>query len=244
MCQDCGCSEVGAIAIDGVTQHDGLHSHHHDHDHRPVPPPDHAHDPSHSYPSDPTHEYPIPTRSIPIRQGILVKNDRIAEQNRKFLCDRDILALNLLSSPGAGKTAFIERMAMDLLHGSNPLRIAVIVGDLATDNDAQRLRQAGAPAVQITTENACHLEADMVAQAMQHLDWQGLNLLVIENVGNLVCPASYDLGESLRVVVLSVTEGEDKPLKYPTMFKSADIVIISKIENASMKLLPAQYPYE
>lgn len=222
MCQDCGCSEVGAIAIDGVTQHDRLHSHNHNHDHHPAPLPDHA------------HGHPTPTQFIPIHQGILVKNDRIAEQNREFLRDRNILALNLLSSPGAGKTALIERMAKDLLHGANSLRMAVIVGDLATDNDAQRLRQAGAPAVQITTGNACHLEAEMVAQAMQRLDWQDLDLLVIENVGNLVCPASYDLGETLRVVVLSVTEGEDKPLKYPTMFKSADIVIISKVDIAAV----------
>lgn len=232
MCQDCGCSEIDAIAIDGVLQHNRLDDHLHDHNplHRPNHPPVH----NHSHPLEQTHEHPTPIQVISIHQGVLVKNDRIAEQNRKFLWDRNVLALNLLSSPGAGKTALIERMAKDLLQASNPLQMAVIVGDLATDNDAQRLRQAGTPAVQITTGNACHLEAEMVAQAMQRLDWQGLNLLVIENVGNLVCPASYDLGETLRVVVLSVTEGEDKPLKYPTMFKSANIVIINKIDIAAV----------
>jgi hydrogenase nickel incorporation protein HypB len=232
MCQDCGCSEVAEVAIDGVIQpasrspyhHAHATSHHHSHSHDHV---DHPHDHSH----EPLH----PTQVIPIHQRILAKNDRMAEQNRHFFRDRHVLALNLLSSPGAGKTALIERLAQDLPqlvhpYSGTPVTMAVIVGDLATDHDAQRLRQAGAPAVQITTGTACHLEADMVAQAMQRLDWHGLNLLVIENVGNLVCPASYDLGETLRVVVLSVTEGEDKPLKYPTMFKTADIVLVSKVD--------------
>jgi hydrogenase nickel incorporation protein HypB len=217
MCTDCGCNEIGSILIDNVPDTLQTHSH--------LDSSGHIYE--HSHPHHHTH-------TISVHQGILAKNDRVAEQNRQFLRDQGVLALNLLSSPGAGKTALIERMAQDLpqLGGSDhhSLKMAVIVGDLATDNDAQRLRQAGAPAVQITTGNACHLEAAMVARAMAQVTWSGLNLLVIENVGNLVCPASYDLGETIRVVILSVTEGEDKPLKYPTMFKTADVVLISKVD--------------
>jgi hydrogenase nickel incorporation protein HypB len=220
MCTNCGCNEIGPISIDGVP--DTLHPHSH------LDSSGHIYE--HSHPHKP-HPH---THTISVHQGILAKNDQVAEQNRQFLRDRGVLALNLLSSPGAGKTALIARMAQDLppLGGSDhhSLKMAVIVGDLATDNDAQRLRQAGAPAVQITTGNACHLEAAMVARAMAQVTWSGLDLLVIENVGNLVCPASYDLGETIRVVVLSVTEGEDKPLKYPTMFKTADVVLISKVD--------------
>jgi hydrogenase nickel incorporation protein HypB len=218
MCIDCGCNEVGSVAIDGVKLPETTDPHLHYHG-------NYSH--SHSHHSEHTHQH---THVIPVRQGILAKNDHIAEQNRNFFRDRGVLTLNLLSSPGAGKTALIERMAQDLHQLARPVKMSVIVGDLATDNDAQRLRKAGTTAVQITTGTACHLEADMVAQAMSQLDWQGLNLLVIENVGNLVCPASYDLGETIRVVVLSVTEGEDKPLKYPTMFKTADAVLISKVD--------------
>jgi hydrogenase nickel incorporation protein HypB len=137
--------------------------------------------------------------------------------------------LNFLSSPGSGKTTFIREAIRAL---QRKLKAGVIVGDLATDNDAQRLRESGAPVVQITTGTVCHLEAEMVSRALKRIDLNGLNLLIIENVGNLVCPASYDLGESLRVVLLSVTEGEDKPLKYPPMFQSVDAVIISKIDLA------------
>lgn len=203
MCRDCGCSEVGEIAIDGTIPH------------RQDDLPSHVH-----------------TRVISVKQGILAKNDQIARQNRERFRERHILTLNLLSSPGAGKTSLLERMGRDFAQMADPLKMAVIVGDLATDNDSYRLHRAGVPAVQVTTGNACHLEADMVARALQQLDWQGLQLLVIENVGNLVCPASYDLGESLRAVILSVTEGEDKPLKYPAMFKSADVVLLSKVDVA------------
>jgi hydrogenase nickel incorporation protein HypB len=138
--------------------------------------------------------------------------------------------LNVLSSPGSGKTTLLRETIRALAH---ELRAGVVVGDLATDNDAKRLRESGAPVVQITTGTVCHLDAEMVARAVWELDLAGLNLLIIENVGNLVCPASYDLGEDLRVVLLSVTEGEDKPLKYPPMFQLADAVIISKIDLAA-----------
>ena len=164
-----------------------------------------------------------------MRRAILDKNDRLAERNRGFFRARGLLVLNFLSSPGSGKTTFIRESIRKL---APDLKAGVIVGDLATDNDAQRLRESGAPVVQITTGTVCHLEAEMVSRALQRLDLAGLNLLVIENVGNLVCPASYDLGEDLRVVLLSVTEGEDKPLKYPPMFQSADVVIITKMDIA------------
>jgi hydrogenase nickel incorporation protein HypB len=162
--------------------------------------------------------------------NLLARNNELAQQNRQRFASSGLTVVNLLSSPGSGKTALLERLAQDWAH-HHPL--AVVVGDLATDNDAQRLRRAGVEAIQITTGQACHLEAAMVQRALAQLQLQRLELLVIENVGNLVCPAAYDLGESLRLVMLSVTEGEDKPLKYPSMFQSADLVVISKIDLAS-----------
>jgi hydrogenase nickel incorporation protein HypB len=163
-------------------------------------------------------------RSLTIQTSLLEKNDRDAEHNRQHFHDHGILAINLLSSPGAGKTAILERMATAVPH-----RMAAIVGDLATDNDARRLRQAGLKAVQITTGQTCHLEAAMIHRSLAQLDLDSLEILLIENVGNLVCPAHYDLGEALRVVIFAVTDGEDKPLKYPTMFKTADVVLINKM---------------
>lgn len=168
-------------------------------------------------------------RTLEVRQAILARNDRQAERNRGFFHARGLLVLNVLSSPGSGKTTFLRETAR-AMHPH--LKTAVIVGDLATDNDARRLRESGAPVTQITTGTVCHLEAEMVARAVQTLDLKDVGLLIIENVGNLVCPASYDLGEDMRVVLLSVTEGEDKPLKYPPMFQRADVVIISKSDLA------------
>ena len=168
-------------------------------------------------------------RIIDVNEGVLSKNDLLAKRNRENFHAKGLLVLNVLSSPGSGKTAFIERTLADTrdrFHGG------VIVGDLATDNDAKRIQRTGAPAVQITTGDMCHLEADLVARAAESLDLDHLDLLIIENVGNLVCPADYDLGEDLRVVLLSVTEGEDKPLKYPVMFKTADVVIVNKTDIA------------
>jgi hydrogenase nickel incorporation protein HypB len=170
-----------------------------------------------------------PHRSIQIEQSILSKNNQIAHQNQHYFADRGLGAINVLSSPGSGKTTLITQTIAQL---QPRLKSGVIVGDLATDNDAQRLRSSGAPVVQITTGPVCHLEADMIRQAAEQLPLEELDLLIIENVGNLVCPAAYHLGENLRVVLLAVTEGEDKPLKYPTMFKSADVVIINKMDLA------------
>ncbi len=226
MCQDCGCSEIQAIAINGVVQ-------------APLPPDasvPHAHSHSHSHPH--THSHPpgdAEPQTLQVQAALLSKNDRFAERNRGYFSAKHLLVLNILSSPGAGKTALIERLIRETAAGApsgRSPRVGVIVGDLETDEDARRLRQAGAPAVQITTGTACHLEADMVAQAMEQLDLDALDWLIVENVGNLVCPAAYDLGETLRVVLLSTTEGEEKPLKYPTAFKSADVVVINKIDIA------------
>jgi hydrogenase nickel incorporation protein HypB len=168
---------------------------------------------------------------VEIHRSILDKNNRQAERNRGFFHARGLLVLNVLSSPGSGKTALICETIRTL---GKRLKTAVIVGDLETDNDARRLRETGADVVQITTGTVCHLEAEMVARAVKQLHLDGVQLLIIENVGNLVCPASYDLGEDLRVVLLSVTEGEDKPLKYPPMFQSARAVIVSKIDLAQV----------
>jgi hydrogenase nickel incorporation protein HypB len=167
-------------------------------------------------------------RLLEVEKGVLARNQEIATVNRARFAALGLTVLNVVSSPGSGKTAFLAR----LLHDRADLRAAVIVGDLATDNDAERLREGGADVVQITTGGVCHLEAAMVSGAADRLELAGKRLLIIENVGNLVCPAAYDLGEGLRVVLVSVTEGEDKPLKYPRMFKTADLVVINKIDIA------------
>jgi hydrogenase nickel incorporation protein HypB len=166
---------------------------------------------------------------LEVNRNLLIKNDEQARRNRSLFKSRGVLAVNVLASPGAGKTALLERTLADLC-GRHPA--AVVVGDLATDHDGRRLRRSGAAVVQLTTGTVCHLEAEMVARAVEQLPLDGLRLLFIENVGNLVCPAGYDLGEGLRVVLLSVTEGEDKPLKYPKIFKSADAVVVTKTDLA------------
>ena len=190
------------------------------------------------------------TRIVELRQGILKKNDELARELRVRFTAADVLVLNLVSSPGTGKTAFLQRTLTDLRAGG--ARVAALVGDLETDNDARRLAASGAPVRQINTHGICHLEAEMVGRHLdewrqgsgtkgQGTEGQGdtgcvaieeLDYLFIENVGNLVCPSSYDLGERIRVALLSVTEGEDKPLKYPTLFNSADAAVITKMDIA------------
>jgi hydrogenase nickel incorporation protein HypB len=233
MCQECGCGLPGEKPV-GISAHHHDHDHDHGHDHHHH----HDHGHSHSHPhshgeGEPGHSHGADSgahRILEVRQAILEKNDRLAERNRGFFHARGLLVLNVLSSPGSGKTTFIRETVRRL---AKRLKTGVIVGDLATDNDAQRLRESGAPVVQITTGTVCHLEAEMVARALKELDLNGLELLIIENVGNLVCPASYDLGEDLRVVLLSVTEGEDKPLKYPPLFQSAAVAVVSKLDLAA-----------
>ncbi|MGH3674729.1 MAG: hydrogenase nickel incorporation protein HypB [Mycobacterium sp.] len=207
MCATCGCGDDGAVIT--VAGHEHGHSHDHEHDH---------HHDSHSH----TH-----TQTISLEQKVLEKNDLLAEQNRQWLAARGILALNITSSPGAGKTTLLERTIRELTPGRP---VAVIEGDQETLLDAERIRAAGARAVQVNTGAGCHLDADMVHRALHALDPAAESLLFIENVGNLVCPALFDLGEHSKVVVISVTEGTDKPLKYPHMFAAAGLVIVNKID--------------
>jgi hydrogenase nickel incorporation protein HypB len=182
------------------TRHSHAHDHHHHQDHASV---------------------------IELETRILAKNDALAARNRAWFAGREILALNLMSSPGAGKTTLLERTIRDL---GRELAIAVLEGDQATSLDGQRIRAAGAPAVQLNTGTGCHLEADMVAHGLAELRPPAGSVVLIENVGNLVCPAMFDLGERAKIVILSVTEGEDKPLKYPHMFQAASTLIINKID--------------
>jgi hydrogenase nickel incorporation protein HypB len=164
---------------------------------------------------------------IEVLQDLLVANDRVALHNREHFDEHGVLAINLMSSPGAGKTALLEATIVAL---GDRYRIAVVEGDLETDNDAARIRALGVPALQITTGTACHLDAHLVHRALHDLPLAGLDLLFIENVGNLVCPASFDLGQHRNVILLSVTEGDDKPAKYPVMFRAADLVVLSKAD--------------
>ncbi len=166
-------------------------------------------------------------RMVKIEQDILAKNNSFAEDNRRFCSDHGIFSLNLVSSPGSGKTTLLIETIRALY---DQLQIAVIEGDQQTDHDAERIRATGAPAMQINTGKGCHLDAHMVGKAMQQLSLQDNSLLLIENVGNLVCPSGFDLGEAHKVVILSVTEGEDKPLKYPDMFHAADLMLLNKCD--------------
>jgi hydrogenase nickel incorporation protein HypB len=244
MCVTCGCGNgettIHAVGdehprphthADGTTHvHAHGHAHDHDHDHHDHGHGHHDHDHGHPHPHDHAHAVQVPGRdsqTLVLEAAVLGKNQALAERNRGWLAGRGVLALNLMSSPGAGKTTLLERCIRDL---HDQVAIHVVEGDQATANDAERIRAAGAAAVQVNTGTGCHLEADMLERALQLLQPGAGSLLVIENVGNLVCPALFDLGESLRVVIFSVTEGEDKPLKYPHMFSSADVLLLSKTD--------------
>ena len=168
-----------------------------------------------------------PNDVVALETRILAKNDALAAKNRAWFAGREILALNLVSSPGSGKTTLLERTIRDL---KGELKLYVVEGDQATANDGERIRAAGAPAVQVNTGTGCHLEADMVARGLAELKPALGSVVMIENVGNLVCPAMFDLGERAKVVILSVTEGEDKPLKYPHMFRASEIMILNKTD--------------
>jgi hydrogenase nickel incorporation protein HypB len=169
-------------------------------------------------------------RLVEVRQKVLSKNDAVARALREDFQKAGVTVISLVSSPGSGKTAFLERILTIL---AKDLRVAALVGDLATDNDASRLARSGAPVKQISTGTLCHLDANMVINSLGDWSLSDLDFLFIENVGNLVCPASYDLGEAARMVLLSVTEGEDKPLKYPSIFHTADVAVITKIDLAA-----------
>ena len=214
MCGVCGCGGDGAV-LEGHAHGPGHHHHDHAHHH------DHSHGPAHSH--APGIE---PSRLVRIEQDLLAENDRYAAANRDWLAARDTLALNLVSSPGSGKTTLLVE-TLRRLAGEAPL--AVVEGDQQTANDADRIRATGVPALQINTGKGCHLDAHMVGHALERLDPRG-GYLFIENVGNLVCPAGFDLGEAAKVVILSVTEGEDKPLKYPDMFAAAGLMLLNKVD--------------
>jgi hydrogenase nickel incorporation protein HypB len=165
--------------------------------------------------------------TVPLEHRVLAKNDHLAEHNRRWARDRSVLVVNLMSSPGSGKTTLLERSIADL---AGRFALGVVEGDQATPFDADRIRAAGAPAVQVNTGSGCHLDAAMVAGALRRLDPPRGSVVFVENVGNLVCPALFDLGEDHRAVVMSVTEGADKPLKYPHMFRTAEVVVLNKVD--------------
>ena len=238
MCTTCGCGS-DEVKIDGKDAHhendhvhaDGTrHSHGHEHvdgDGAGHEHP-HVHEHRHSYAPVHTHAPGVSgKRMVQIERDILAKNNAYAAQNRRRLADQGIFALNLVSSPGSGKTTLLVK-TIEMLQGSR--RVAVIEGDQQTSQDAERIRATGAPAVQINTGKGCHLDAHMVGHAMEQLELQDDSLLMIENVGNLVCPAAFDLGEAHKVAILSVTEGEDKPIKYPDMFRAATLMLMNKCD--------------
>lgn len=216
MCTVCGCGE-GEVTMEGEAHsHHPHHGHHHPNSGDFTSGPIWVHAPGLSQ-----------KRMVQIEQDILGKNDRYAQENRRYFQAHGILALNLVSSPGAGKTTLLVR-TIEELKAQGPL--AVIEGDQQTSNDVERIRATGVPALQINTGKGCHLDAHMVGHALERLRPPKDSLLFIENVGNLVCPAAFDLGEAHKVVVLSVTEGEDKPLKYPDMFHAARLMILNKVD--------------
>ncbi|HEX3789638.1 MAG TPA: hydrogenase nickel incorporation protein HypB [Pseudonocardiaceae bacterium] len=179
----------------------------------------------HSHPHPHPHEQP--DRTVLLEQRVLARNDELAERNRSWFAERDILAVNLMSSPGSGKTTLLERTVRDL---AGELPVSVVEGDQETVFDAERIRATGCRVVQVNTGAGCHLDADMLALALRSLDPPERSMVFVENVGNLVCPALFDLGEDCRAVIMSVTEGADKPLKYPHMFRTADIVLLNKTD--------------
>src|SRR6185312_259217 len=219
MCATCGCGDDGAVirlAGDG-------HGHSHDHPH----PHDHDHPHHHDHEHEHRHEHIPATQTITLEQKVLAKNDELAQSNRKWLAQRNILAFNITSSPGAGKTTLLERTIREL---GSKRPVSVIEGDQETLLDAERIRATGCRVVQVNTGSGCHLDAEMTHRALETLQPEPDSLVFIENVGNLVCPALFDLGEQTKVVVISVTEGADKPLKYPHMFAAAGLIIINKTD--------------
>jgi hydrogenase nickel incorporation protein HypB len=229
MCTVCGCGE-GETRIEGhehVHADGTVHSHPHTHDHGHAY---HRHQGDLHYGLGPAHAHApglSQERMVRIEQDILGKNDAYAQANRKRFAEHGQFAVNLVSSPGSGKTTLLVKT---IEHLADKVKIAVIEGDQQTSFDADRIRATGAPAIQVNTGKGCHLDAHMVGHALERLDLADDSLLLIENVGNLVCPAAFDLGEAHKVVILSVTEGEDKPLKYPDMFNAADLMLLNKVD--------------
>ena len=217
MCKECGC-DVAATSGRVHRHADGVvHAH----------PAGHGHDHEHGH--DHTHEHAAATRTVTVEQRVLAANDERATANRAWLAERGIVALNLISSPGTGKTLLLERTLERI---KSRIACAVITGDQQTDNDKQRIARTGVPVEQIETHNACHLDAARVAEVLPVVVRPDTRLLFIENVGNLVCPAAFDLGETFQVALLSTAEGEDKPVKYPVLFTQAEVVVLTKLDLA------------
>lgn len=237
MCETCGCADGAKVtvvnlrtgkALDASSEHHHGHAHAHgdDHDHSHTHVHDHGHDHAPDA-HDHHHRHHEHATTISLEQAVLAKNDALAERNRAWFAGREIFALNLVSGPGAGKTTLLERTLRDL---AGRHEFFVIEGDQATSNDGERIKATGAPVVQINTGSGCHLDADMIARGLLELKPSFGSVLFIENVGNLVCPALFDLGEFAKVAILSLPEGEDKPIKYPHMFRAADLLLINKID--------------
>ena len=240
MCTVCGCSD-GKASIEHAHDHDHGHGGHHHHHHHQGD--GHSHDHAHHHhaaedaglidcganPAGQKIAGMGSDRIIQVERDILGKNDRLAADNRARFQADEVLAFNLVSSPGAGKTSLLVRAVSEL---KNSFPIGVIEGDQQTSNDAERIRATGVAAIQVNTGKGCHLDAAMVGEAYDRLPWLNGGILFIENVGNLVCPAAFDLGEACKIVVFSTTEGEDKPLKYPDMFAASSLMLINKIDLA------------
>ncbi|MEA9411835.1 MULTISPECIES: hydrogenase nickel incorporation protein HypB [unclassified Flavobacterium] len=238
MCTTCGCSsdenEIRYTKMGEKQNHSNnsnFHHHHHDnelqhdheHDHEHTHDHNHNHSHHHSHSHDHSHEISV----IQLEKDILHKNQLTAERNRGFFEALNIFSINLVSSPGSGKTSLLERTITDL---KSKITFSVIEGDQQTTNDADRIHKLNVPVIQINTGKGCHLDSEMISRAVKELKPKQDSIMMIENVGNLVCPAMFDLGESKRIVIISVTEGEDKPLKYPDMFYGSQICIINKID--------------
>jgi hydrogenase nickel incorporation protein HypB len=226
MCDTCGCGQPPeAVTYRKPGEPGHYHDHHHDHHHDHGHTLDH-HDHNHHHHHDHDHDHGT-SRTLQVETDILQQNNLLAQRNRGWFEAKNILVLNLVSSPGSGKTTLLERTITAL---KNEVPVSVIEGDQQTLNDADRIAATGAPVIQVNTGKGCHLDAQMIRRACDELAPADQSLLMIENVGNLVCPAMFDLGEAAKVVIISVTEGDDKPLKYPTMFAAADLCLINKID--------------
>jgi hydrogenase nickel incorporation protein HypB len=229
MCATCGCGDDGAVitAMSARAKSQQPEMSARPNTEQPEPEGHHHHHEHHHHDDDHRHHHTPATETVSLEQKVLAKNDLLANENRKWLAERNIIALNLTSSPGAGKTTLLERTIREL---GTRHSIAVIEGDQETLLDAERIRATGCRVVQVNTGAGCHLDAEMTSRAFEALHPEPNSLMFIENVGNLVCPALFDLGERAKVVVISVTEGTDKPLKYPHMFAAAELVIINKTD--------------
>ncbi len=219
MCTTCGCGDTSGVRITKPGEGNSIHHHGHHHEHHHGHSHDHGH--GHSHDAHP-HKH-----IVEIEREILHDNQLLAERNRGYFSAKNILALNLVSSPGSGKTSLLERTLSGM---KDSIPFYVIEGDQQTLNDAERIDAVGVPVIQVNTGKACHLDSEMIHQALERLNPEPGSVLMIENVGNLVCPSAFDLGENVRIVIISVTEGEDKPLKYPDMFAGSGICLINKID--------------